>query len=82
MLRATIRHSEADFTKDFTKELTPRQKQIIEAIATNERITTNQIAGLTSVSRQTIQKDINELVSKGLIRHEGGRKDGYWIIVQ
>ena len=67
-----------DFTKDFIKEnnieISERQYDIL-LLLTKDRTLTSQ---KKPVSMRTILKDLAELQQKGLLRREGGRKNGYW----
>lgn len=69
-------------TKDVTKELTERQKLIIELIKNNALVTIPEMSQKTGVVIRTIKRDIEDLQSKGVLTREGGRKSGRWIIKQ
>ena len=60
--------------------LSSRQKHIIQLIQDTPHITQIEIAKQLKVSRQTIYKDIVYLSSMNMIRREGSKKKGYWII--
>lgn len=88
-----VMSSAMDYTKVFVKEneskLTERQKDILFILANDNTLNSRQIADRMSrvlsrvsqkdvVSYRTIQRDLNALVKNGIIRHEGGRQNGYW----
>ena len=69
-----------DVTKDVTKELSERQQIILQLILENDTITTSEMSQKTGVVRMTISRDIEALQKAGILRREGGRKDGHWVI--
>lgn len=62
------------------KELGASQKAIIDMVSSNPNITTTEMAESLSIDRRNIQANIKKLQELGLIRREGGRKNGKWII--
>ena len=68
--------------KDQYKDLTDRQRRVLQAIASdvplNVPLNTSALAEAFSVSRKTLQRDLDVLVDKKLIIRKGGRKNGYW----
>ena len=70
---------EQDVTKDVTKELTERQKLIIELINKNALVTIPEMSQKTGVVIRTIKRDIEDLQAKGILTREGGRKGGRWV---
>ena len=62
-------------------ELTERQKVIMELIAGNSFVTTKEMSQKTGVALRTIMRDIDVLQDKGVIKRNGGRKEGEWVIV-
>ena len=67
-------------TKDVTKDVTKEQKQVILLIKENPIITTSQIANQLNLSQRQILRHIKELTTLGIIKREGGRKTGFWVI--
>ncbi|WP_368660528.1 MULTISPECIES: winged helix-turn-helix transcriptional regulator [Butyricimonas] len=49
-------------------------------IKENPIITTNQIANQLNLSQRQILRHIKELTTLGIIKREGGRKTGFWVI--
>lgn len=62
------------------KVISSRQFQIIKLIQETPHLTQIEISGLVGVSRQTIYKDISHLTDLAIIKRNGSRKNGYWII--
>ena len=69
-------------------ELTERQKEILEMIAVEPSLTAKSISEKVSekvsekanVTSRTIENDLAQLKKKGIIKREGGRKNGHWVI--
>lgn len=68
--------------KDDQKELTERQEIIINLIKENDRITIADMTEKVKVSEKTIRRELSALYEKGILKREGGRKDGRWIITK
>lgn len=74
--------------KDLPKELTDRQRLILELIAVDASLSAKAISEKISektsekisVSDRTIENDLAQLKKKGILLREGGRKEGKWII--
>ncbi len=69
-----------DVTKDVTKELSERQIHIVNLIDRNPTITIPEMSLKLAVTTRTIKRDIALLIDSGLLKREGGRKEGRWII--
>ena len=71
------------------KELTERQKLILDFIEENPALTAKEMSERisermsekTGIVPRTIQRDLAELQTKGIIIREGGRKEGKWVIL-
>ena len=78
-----------DGTKDAPKELTDRQKVIIEMIIADPFLSAKAISEKISektsekigVTARTIENDLAQLKKLGILTREGGRKEGKWIIM-
>ena len=78
-----------DFIKDFKKEnrlqISERQEIILEMIAMDPTLSakaiSEKISEKTDVTVGTIENDIAKLKRLGILKREGGRKDGTWVIV-
>lgn len=76
-------------TKDVVEKLTERQKDILKYIQQCDTddvtmiVTMNAttLAQYFNVSRRTIMRDLDVLISKGLIKRVGSRMKGHWEIV-
>ena len=70
--------------KDKLLELSERQENIISFIKLHPAITIPELAqrmsGKKTVTTRTIERDIAALQAKGILKREGGRKSGKWIV--
>ena len=70
--------------KDKLLELSERQENIISFIKLHPAITIPELAqrmsGKKAVTTRTIERDIAALQAKGILKREGGRKSGTWIV--
>lgn len=66
--------------KDGTKEITERQRKIIESVIQNDTITTSVLTQKIGISQRTLMRELSSLQEKGILFREGGRKNGRWII--
>jgi predicted HTH transcriptional regulator len=70
--------------KDFSKELSDRQRIILKIIKEDNTTTSQKIAQKISqkkpISERTIKSDLAALHEMGILFREGGRKNGYWVI--
>ena len=73
---------EANDTKDDTKQLTDRQKFILDLIRKDDTITISQMIQKIQVSEITIKRDLSILKKAGFIQRIGGRKEGKWLITK
>ena len=60
--------------------LNRRQSEAIEFIEENDRITTREYCILCKVSRDTANRDMNELLEKGMIKRKGSGPQTYYIL--
>jgi DeoR/GlpR family transcriptional regulator of sugar metabolism len=51
-------------------------------ILKDDTITIQDMAAIVNVSEITIKRDLALLQKKGILTHEGGRKEGRWVIKQ
>ena len=66
--------------KDVLKELTDRQRVIIDNVLKDANVTIAQLAANLDVDERTVRRDITTLQKAGILHREGGRKDGRWVI--
>ncbi len=62
-------------------ELTERQEEILNLIEQNNKISRKQLSEILNINPSAIQKHINKLKQKGLLKRIGPAKGGYWEIV-
>ncbi len=55
---------------------------ILDACRKNSGITIAEIAALVGVTERSIERNIRKLQSHGLLRRVGGRKEGYWEVIE
>ncbi len=63
-------------------ELSQRQVQILQIIEKNPKITRKMLSEEVGINPSVIQKHINKLKQKGLLKRIGPAKGGYWEIVE
>lgn len=61
--------------------LVENQKKILRFIAENPRISKREMAEKIGISTTAIDKNINTLKKRGLLKRVGGAKGGYWKIL-
>lgn len=57
-----------------------RQQAIVALIHANPHITQAQMADKLNVTTKTIERDTEDLNSLGVIRFEGDKKSGIWVL--
>lgn len=70
-----------DVTKDVTKDISIEVK-ILALLKENESVTTTEMAERLSVNRRTIQRSLDALKVKRKIERKGGKRYGYWKILE
>jgi len=63
------------------ENLTENQKRILEAMRGNPYISAREIAEIINISERKTEVNIAKLKRKGLIKHMGPAKGGYWEIL-
>ena len=87
----TLDKPNQEFTKEFTKEFTlnkdeftkefvKAQREIYRCISKSPNVTREEISKQIGLSVRQIQKYMKRLSDLGMIKREGGRKNGRWII--
>ncbi len=66
--------------KGVGKELSERQRVILGFIKENKTITIQKMSQKAQVTTRTIERTLNELVKRGVLLREGGRKNGFWVL--
>ena len=71
--------------KDILKELSERQLLILDLIVQDPSISAKEMSEKMSekeeVNVRTIERDIAQLKKRGILKREGGRKQGRWVVV-
>ena len=57
-------------------------RKILDACQKNRGITIPEIAALAGVTERSIERNIQKLQADGLLRRVGGRKEGYWEVLE
>jgi ATP-dependent DNA helicase RecG len=68
--------------KDVREDLTERQKKILEIIKLNYSISAKELSIKLKNHDRTIERDLEKLKSKKIIKREGGDRGGYWIVIK
>ena len=68
--------------EDGTRDGTKAFNAIVEHMLNNPQVTIDELVSLTRISRRQMVRYINELSDKGVIRREGGRKLGKWVVIK
>ena len=75
----------ANVVKDVVKELTERQKLILDMIrldgSLSARALSDSLSGKEKVSKRTVQRDLDAMKKMGVLLRSGGRQNGEWIIL-
>jgi len=67
--------------KIVTKQLSKRQRIILQLIEDDAFVTTNEMSQKTGVTTRTIKRDLEYLQEQRILAREGGRKEGRWILM-
>jgi ATP-dependent DNA helicase RecG len=70
-----------DGGKEFNTQYTEKQCAIMDAIKNNPAITIDALSETLAVKKRTLERDIAELQKCGILKREGGKKNGVWLIV-
>ena len=71
--------------KRYGKGETGRKKStviIIEALKQNPRLTIPELSSILGISQRPVEKHLHNLQQLGLIKRTGGRKYGYWEVIE
>lgn len=72
--------SERTTQKSSEKGSEKSSEKILDEIRKNPKITVIELSSALGISSRAIEKSIRQLRESGVIKREGGRKIGYWII--
>lgn len=84
-VRFSISGNSSDQThgsRETTEKSSQKSSQrILELVAADDKITTQEIADKLDISRRAVAKAIAKLRSAGILRRVGPDKGGYWEII-
>ena len=80
-MRHTPTKTHIKLKTDLPENLPVIQKQIIENILIDPKITYNELADITGKTRETIRVHIKKLKELNMIKRIGPDKGGYWEIL-
>jgi ATP-dependent DNA helicase RecG len=69
-------------TENLRVKYSDRSLEILLSIIQNENVRKEDISVRLDVSISTVEKDIKELTDDGIIKREGSRKYGRWVIIK
>ncbi|MDR1622858.1 MAG: hypothetical protein LBS00_10835 [Synergistaceae bacterium] len=76
MNKTQINHG--NFEKDF--EINETQRRIVDLIAKNPKTTAEHIMEIIGITRRQAESNIHELKLRGILKREGGRRYGRWVV--
>ena len=68
--------------QDGTKDGTKAFEAILSHISNDPRITIDELVTLTGISRRQVLRYVKEFTEDEVIRRDGGRKLGKWVILK
>jgi len=68
--------------KELGKELSATQIKILHLINSNPKISAREMAENVGISITAVENNIRKLREAKILEREGGRKEGYWKIIQ
>ena len=71
-----------DVTKDVIKDVTKEQVDILDVMRDNPNVTTAEMSQRIGLTQRHILRLIKELTDKEVIRRDGGRRYGKWMILK
>ena len=71
-----------DVIKDVTKDVTKEQADILDVMRDNPNVTTAEMSQRIGLTQRHILRLIKELTDKEVIRRDGGRRYGKWMILK
>ncbi len=71
-----------DGVKDGVKEHVDIQQVIVELLKNNNPLSAMDLAQKTGMGFCTVPRYLSQLQRKNLIKRVGGRKTGYWVVVE
>lgn len=59
---------------------TENQRLILDCIASDPFLTQMRISEMTGLSKRMVRNNLSKMVDSGIVRKEGSKRDGRWII--
>jgi len=66
--------------KNVGETLSERQREILEYIEQDNKISAKEISGLLQIADRTIEREIQKLKKMDILERIGGDRGGYWKI--
>ena len=63
-------------------DINSRQKRILSLIKLKPAVIVEQMASILSISKRTLERDLSMLQKECVIKHEGSKKSGIWIVLE
>ena len=64
------------------KELTERQIEVVQLLQANPTISRRELAKKLGINQSAVQKHLETLKEKGILKRVGGAKGGSWVVVK
>ena len=65
-----------------TLDVTLEESQVLSLLQKDCKLTQKKLSETTGISERTIKRITVSLETKGIIKREGGRRYGHWIIIK
>lgn len=78
--RRRIKKTSEDHPNNSRDNLNSTQKQILELLSQDTRLSAKKIAGAIGISSRNIESNIKKLKRRGILIRHGSPKNGYWEI--
>lgn len=73
--------NKADIKSDKSGSLGTSERAVLEYIAAHPSANQDEVAGAVGISRSSVAGYTPSLQKKGLLRREGSRKSGTWVVI-
>ena len=82
MILSTLKHHQESQNVGINVGINNQEKEIINLILENNRITIAEVASALSLSQRQAERLFSSLKNKGFITRQGSSKKGYWIVIK
>lgn len=72
----------SDVGKSVGYKLTERQEVITKLIGRDPMLSAKRMSEIMSVTQRTVERDLSVMQRLGIIRHEGNKRYGVWVVLQ